>query len=114
MPTTIHGDINTLAHPVTTTCSIPEKEQILETIKVAIEKLNKIQHIEILNILNKNPLIKLNENRNGVLVNMSYLPDETIDELNKYLDYVKDQENSLEQIETQKEEFKSAFFLSTR
>lgn len=92
---------------------IATKEQQLDAIKSTIEHLNKTQQIEILKIFKQNPLVKLNENRNGVYINLSYLPEDTILELNQYLKYVKEQETNLEQIETQKEEFKSAFFLDT-
>jgi len=90
------------------------KEQQLEAMKATIERWNKTQHMEVLNIIKKNPAVKLNENRNGVYINLSYLPEETLQELAQYLDYVREQETNLEKVETQKEEFKSAFFLDTR
>jgi len=90
------------------------KEQQLEAMKATIERWNKTQHMEVLNIIKKNPAVKLNENRNGVYINLSYLPEETLQELSQYLAYVKEQETNLEKVETQKEEFKSAFFLDTR
>ena len=94
------------------TCeSIATKEQQLDAIKTTIEQLSKTQQMEVLKIFKKYPLVKLNENRNGVYINLSYLPEETIVELNQYLNYVNEQETNLEQIETQKEEFKSTFFL---
>jgi hypothetical protein len=86
---------------------ITAKEQTLEYMKNRIEKMGKTQHIEILNILKKNTTVKLNENRNGVYINLSYLPNDVIEELQKYLDYLKDQETNLEQLEIQKEEFKT-------
>jgi len=86
---------------------ITAKEQTLDIIKNRIEKMGKPQHIEILNILKKNTTVKLNENRNGVYINLSYLPNDVIEELQKYLDYLKDQETNLEQLEIQKEEFKT-------
>jgi hypothetical protein len=92
---------------------IAAKEQQLDAIKTTVEQLNKTQQMEVLKIFKKHPLVKLNENRNGVYINLSYLPEETIQELNLYLQYVKEQETNLEQIETQKEEFKSTFFLGT-
>ena len=82
----------------------------LENIKNAIEVMNKYHQIEILKILNKNTC-KLNENKSGVYVNMSFLPEETIVELEKYIDYIKDQEESLVKMEFQKEEFKNTFFV---
>ena len=86
---------------------ITAKEQLLESMKNNIEKMGKIQHLEILKILKKYPAVKLNENRNGVYINVSYLPDEVIEELQKFLDYMKEQESNLELIESQKEEYKS-------
>ena len=86
---------------------ITAKEQTLDIIKNRIEKMGKTQHIEILNILKNNTTVKLNENRNGVYINLSYLPNDVIEELQKYLDYLKDQETNLEQLEIQKEEFKT-------
>jgi hypothetical protein len=82
----------------------------LENIKNAIELMNKYHQIEILKILKKNAS-KLNENKSGVYVNMSFLPEETIVELEKYIDYIKDQEESLVKMEYQKEEFKNTFFV---
>jgi hypothetical protein len=40
------------------------------------------------------------------------LNDESIDEIEKYIAYVKDQEESLNTMEYQKEEFKNAYFIT--
>jgi hypothetical protein len=80
------------------------------TIKNKIESMNKYHQIEILKILSKN-LCKLNENKSGVYVNLSFLNSETIDELQRYIDYTNEQETSLITVEYQKEEFKNAFFI---
>lgn len=82
----------------------------IENIKKVIETMNKYHQIEILKILSKN-LCKINENKSGVYVNMSFLPDEVINDMQNYIDYIKDQEDSLNTIEYQKEEFKNAFFV---
>jgi hypothetical protein len=82
----------------------------IENIKKVIETMNKYHQIEILKILSKN-LCKINENKSGVYVNMSFLPDEVINEMQSYIDYIKDQEDSLNRMEYQKEEFKNAFFV---
>ena len=96
-----------------TSAEITLKEEQLDQIKNAIEKMNKTQHIEILRIFKQNPNIKLNENRNGIYINLSYLSQESIHKLTKYIEYVDEQEQNLEKMETQKEEFKSTFFLNT-
>jgi len=82
----------------------------LEQMKNRIEAMNKQHHIEILKILKKYPSIKLNENKSGIFVNLSFLSKETIEEISKYIEYISDQESSIQQLETQKEEFKNTFF----
>jgi hypothetical protein len=82
----------------------------LETIKNKIEQMEKKHHIEVLKILKKNPAIKLNENKNGVFVNLSFLPKDAIDDLSKYIHYIEDQETTLQTAEYQKMEYQNAFF----
>lgn len=69
----------------------------LEKIKNEIEAMTKIQHIEVLKILKKHKTIKLNENKNGVYVNLSFLSKSTIEELEKYIAYIHDQNKFLEE-----------------
>lgn len=82
----------------------------LESLKSQIESMNKNQHIEILKILKANPLVKLNENKSGVYINLSFLPMETLSEIQEYVHYIQDQESSLRSMECQKQEFKNTFF----
>jgi len=63
-----------------------------------------------LRILKKNPAIKLNENKSGIFVNISFLPSDSIEEIDKYVKYVGDQESELNLLENQKQEFKNTFF----
>lgn len=84
---------------------------VLETIKSKIEMMDKKHHIEVLKILKKNPAIKLNENKNGVFVNLSFLPKESVEDLEKYIHYIDDQESSLLTVEYQKREYQNAFFV---
>jgi hypothetical protein len=82
----------------------------LEQLKASIESMSKYHQIEILKILTKR-LTKINENKSGCYINMSFLPDDTISKLEEYISYIKDQEETLETMEYQKEEFKNAFFI---
>ncbi len=82
----------------------------LEKLKLIIEKMDKIHHIEILKILKNSASIKLNENKNGVFINLTFLSKATIDEIQKYLNYVYAQENSIRHLESQCETFKKEFF----
>ena len=81
----------------------------LELIKRSIESLNKFHQVEVLRILSRN-LCKINENKSGVYVNLSFLDSSTIDELETYLEYTKDQEDVLTTTEYQKQEFRNNFF----
>jgi predicted mannosyl-3-phosphoglycerate phosphatase (HAD superfamily) len=86
-------------------------EIVLNDIKTKIESMNKIHQIEILKVLNKNPLIKLNENKSGVYVNLSFLPQDSIEEIQQAITYILEQETALQNLELQKNEFKSTFFI---
>lgn len=79
-------------------------------LKDKIEKMTKTQQLDVLQILKKTNTIKLNENKSGIFVNISFLPKESIVEIEKYVKYVCDQENELNLIENQKQEFKNTFF----
>jgi hypothetical protein len=84
--------------------------QMLENLKTKIETMNKKQHIEILKILTQFPNVKLNENKSGVFINLLFLPNETIEELDKYIQYIDEQETNIMSIETQKNEYKTTYF----
>lgn len=72
--------------------------------------MSKTHHIEILKILKRFPNVKLNENKSGVFINLMFLPEETVEEMNKYLQYIDAQESTIMTVESQKEEYKNAFF----
>ena len=85
----------------------------LNIIKDAIDKMVKINQVEILRILKKNPKINLNENNYGVHVNLSDLPPSTIQEIKNYINYVNTQEKNLNNIELQKNNMKTLFNVNT-
>lgn len=78
----------------------------LDRMKSRIETMGKLHHIEILKILKKNPNVKLNENKSGVFVNLSFLPSEIVEEMKAYVAYVGEQEKSILNMEAQQEEYK--------
>jgi hypothetical protein len=83
---------------------------LLEELKSKIEKLNKQHHIEVLKILKKNNTVTLNENKSGVYVNLSLLPEQSIADIFNYVQYIEEQEAALSSLETQKLDFKNTFF----
>jgi hypothetical protein len=87
-----------------------EKIQKLNELRTQIESMEKHHQIEILKILSKK-LCKINENKSGVYVNMSFLEEPILDELYEYISYVKDQEENLITTEYQKKEFRDSYFV---
>ena len=87
-----------------------EATESLEEIKQKIESMSKIHQIEILRILKNAPNAKLNENKSGVYVNLTLLSKDSLEELLTYVKYITDQEQTLNSVENQKNEFKNAFF----
>jgi hypothetical protein len=83
----------------------------LSAMKDKIERMPKNNQIEILKILKKSQTIKLNENKSGIFVNLSFLSKEILEEVDKYVNYVNDQETVINTIESQKQEFKNTFFV---
>jgi hypothetical protein len=83
----------------------------LNSIREKIESMPKFNQIEVLRILSKYNKITLNENKYGVLVNMTDFEDEVIEKLKNYISYVNTQESNLNEIEVQKENFKNIYFV---
>lgn len=83
----------------------------LNNLKNQIESLEKIHHIKILDVLKKNS-IKYSENRNGIFVNMNSFNKKTINEITNILQYIKNQEKHLMDIETIKEEITKDYFVN--
>ena len=82
----------------------------LKQLKEHIEKLDKTNQIDILKILRDCNNVILNENKSGVYINLTYCPQNTIDEIKKYLDYTTEQEQVLRTIEQEKDNVKTEYF----
>jgi hypothetical protein len=83
--------------------------EVLNEIKSKIEIMDKFNQIEVLKILSDNNC-KINENKSGVYVNLSFLNKKTIEEVQKYISYIHDQEESLITMEYQKKDFQNTYF----
>ena len=83
----------------------------LESMKNMIESMSKNHHIEILKLIKKNPTVKLNENKSGVFINLTFLPESVVDEIYQYLTYIKGQETMLDPFEKEKNDFKNTYFV---
>lgn len=81
----------------------------MDLLKKQIEALDKSQHLEVFKIFNKHG-IPFSENKNGIFINIANISDKVVNDINKFLNYIKTQENELITIENQKNEFKQNFF----
>ena len=86
-----------------------DKTELLEGLKTSIEKMNKHHQIEILRILHTKHT-QINENKNGVFVNISKLNTDLLDELYDYMTYVINQEKQLNEVEEHKQSLTKEFF----
>jgi hypothetical protein len=83
----------------------------LDIIKKTIESFTKENQIEILRIIHQSSPGVINENKSGIYINMSFLTNDVIEKMTKYIDYVQDQEKMLKPFETEKDNFKNTFFI---
>lgn len=85
------------------------KTNYLMKLKDDIERLPIFHQIEILRILQtKNT--NLNENKNGIFINITKLSDDTLLQIEEYIEYVNAQEKHLSEAEEQKKMITREFF----
>lgn len=100
---TAMNEIQTIAQQVET------KTNYLMSLKEGIEHMPVVHQIEILRILNAKHT-QINENKNGIFVNISKLNNNLLQELYNYMTYVINQEKQLNEIEEQKQSLTKEFF----
>lgn len=84
----------------------------IQLLKDTIDKLDETHHVHIGSLLRQQSSIKLNANKSGVLVNFSTVPTEVLENIQKYVDYVVDQEKVISKIESTAEDLKNSLFQS--
>ena len=87
-----------------------ENIEYLTKLKNQVESMDKHHQVEILKILSKN-MCKINENKSGVFVNMTFLEPTILEKIEEYLNYMKEQEDNLVTTEYQKQEFINSYFI---
>ena len=75
----------------------------------SIEILENFHHIEIGKILKLNN-VYLNENSNGIFVNLNKISYKTYQEISNYIDFVKKQENEINKDEKLKRNLQTTYF----
>jgi len=81
----------------------------LTIMKNSIENMDKTNQIEVLRLLNNYDVV-LNENKNGIYINLSELDENIIDQIDKFVIYIHNQENRLTEEETEKQCYKNIYF----
>ena len=81
----------------------------LNNLKEIIEGFEKEQQIQVLRIL-KVKNININENKNGVFINLTNLDKDVIDELENFIEHLKTQENILSTNEKVKNTYIETYF----
>ena len=97
-----------------TDCLNSDKNNILSStklnnIKDTIEGFEKEQQIQVLQIL-KVKNININENKNGVFINLTNLDSNVIEELENFIEHLKTQENLLLKNEKLKNNYIETYF----
>ncbi len=82
----------------------------LQILKQKIEQLEKNRQIEVLRIIHNAQKNIINENKNGIYINMSSLNDTVIDDLKTYLIHITTQEKELIVNEKIMQDFQNTFF----
>lgn len=87
----------------------PVNYEVLETYKKKIESMDKFSQLEVLKLLTSDKC-KINENKSGVFVNLSFLDKHTINKLANYIRYQEEQEENFKTVEFQKMEYQTSLF----
>jgi hypothetical protein len=82
----------------------------LQILKQKIEQLEKNRQVEVLRIIHNTQSNIINENKNGIYINMSSLTDNIIDNLKTYLIHINTQEKELIINEKIMQDFQNTFF----
>ena len=102
--------------------NVVEVNKSVENVTYSVDKLKKIKkeiesktpdhHQKILEIIIKHE-INFSENNNGVFLSLNKLPDNVIDEIERYLKYIDEQEKILSTIENTQDGFEKEYFNKT-
>lgn len=75
----------------------------MNKLKDKIESLNKENHIEIMLIFEKYSIV-YSENKNGIFINMNDMSPIVLNEVDKYIQYLETQKNTIDDFEQKKHE----------
>jgi hypothetical protein len=79
----------------------------LEKMVAQIDKFSKEDHVKILEIVMNYDKSVVSENNNGCFIHMEDLPDDVIEKIERYIQYVLLKESEINQIEDTKDKLKN-------
>jgi repressor of nif and glnA expression len=85
-------------------------DEELINLQTIIENMEKTNQVKVLRILKKHNDVTINENKNGIHINLSEIKKPIIDDLMTFINYVNKQELMLSPDEKIKEEYKMTYF----
>jgi hypothetical protein len=81
--------------------------QDLDKMTRIIESFSKEEHVQVLKLIMEKDTASVSENNNGTFVQMDELSQESIEKINKFIDYVLLKECDIKAIEDTKERLKN-------
>ena len=81
----------------------------LNNMNKQIEKMSKTEHMQILNIIVQNDKCKITENNNGCFIILNELNQNTLESIDKFLNYSSTKEKELMNIEKETNKMETFF-----
>ena len=82
----------------------------LNKLKQNIEQMSLEHQINVFKVLKKSTTVHINENKNGSFINLSSLNENDLNSLFEYTAYVKEQQNTIAEIEYKKNKIEKKYF----
>jgi hypothetical protein len=82
-------------------------EKQLEKMCRVIEDFSREEHVKILSIIHETDDAQLSENNNGTFIHMESLSTQTLDNIQRYIDYVILKEKEIQSVEDFKDKLKA-------
>ena len=83
----------------------------MSDIRDTIENMAKNNQIEILKIVTRDNSSIVNENKNGIHINLTEMAPSIIKEIETYIKYIVTQENTLNEDEIEKDNYKNTYYM---
>ena len=104
------NSLNDLKQSLPSFLAMTMTEVQLTVLKDPIERMEQCHQVEVLRILSRVPSVQITENSNGCFVNLGKVPAAGLEALEKYKEYVGQQQSYLTEGEAERARLASEFF----